>query len=108
MSYKCNEETLGFLEKLNKYFKAMTEDYGYQFAALPISSEHNEVDDKIEFTFHKYIDVNAKFNTKVEEDLNKIKEIVNNSEYNNAIYSASVYGENHRHFSFMILNPFVK
>ena len=108
MSYKCNEETVSFLEKLNKYFRVISENYGYQFAALPMSTEHNEVDDKIEFTFHKYIDVNAKFNTKVEEDLNKIKEIVNNSEYNNAIYSASVYGENHRHFSFMMPNPYVK
>ena len=107
MSYKCNEETLEFLEKLNNYFREKSENSEYQFTALPLSSEHDDLDDKIEFTFHRYIDVNAKFNTKVEEDLDEIKEIIFNSEYNNAVYSASIYGESHRHFSFIISNPFL-
>lgn len=108
MLYKCNEETLDFLEKLNNYFRMKSENTNYEFTALPLSSGHNNVDDKIELTFHRYIDVNAKFNSKVEEDLDKIKSIVFNSEYNNASYSASIYGESHRHFSFIISNPFLK
>ena len=76
MSYKCNEETLEFLENLNNYFREKSENSEYQFTALPLSSEHDDLDDKIEFTFHRYIDVNAKFNTKVEEDLDRIKEII--------------------------------
>lgn len=52
MSYKCNEETLEFLEKLNNYFREKSENSEYQFTALPLSSEHDDLDDKIEFTFH--------------------------------------------------------
>ena len=92
MSYKCNEETLEFLEKLNNYFREKSENSEYQFTALPLSSEHDDLDDKIEFTFHRYIDVNAKFNTKVEEDLDEIKEIIFNSEYNSEELSIAVSG----------------
>lgn len=108
MTYKTNEETLEFLEKLNNYFREKLGNSDYQFTALPLSSKHDDIDDKIEFSFHKYIDVNAKFNSKVEDDLERIKELILNSEYSDAVYLASIYGESHRHFSFAISNQFLK
>lgn len=106
MMFKCNKKTLDYLNEINNYFRKIGEEIHYEFTALPLSSEKNEIDDKIELTFHKYIDVNTKFSTKVEEDLEKIKDLILNSSYNRAVYNVSVYGDTHRNFSFTINNPY--